>query len=63
MRPQRPFKYSDKLCEVLALMHWDERLARSFRRAYKEYSAAGSPGVPITAVDYRKKFKQETDRG
>lgn len=42
--------------EVLALMHWDERLARAFRRASDEYIAAGSPGVPMGSTDYRKHF-------
>lgn len=40
--------------EVLCLLHWDERFARAFRRAHREYIAAGSPGVPMNSTDYRK---------
>jgi hypothetical protein len=40
---------------LLALMHWDERFARAFRRAYQDYIEAGSPGVPLGSTDYRRK--------
>lgn len=40
--------------EMLALMHWDERFARAFRRAYKDYIDAGSPPIPWGATNYRK---------
>lgn len=40
--------------EILALMHWDERFAKAFRRAHREYIKAGSPPIPWGATDYRK---------
>jgi hypothetical protein len=44
----------ESFAEMLCVLKWDGRAAAAFRRALKDYDAAGRPGIPLGAEDYRK---------
>lgn len=43
----------ESFTEVLCVLAWDERAAKAFRLALADYKAAGSPGIPLGATNYR----------
>lgn len=49
----------ESLTEMLCVLKWDGRAAAAFRRALKDWEAAGRPGIPLGADDYRKTFNAQ----
>lgn len=49
----------DVLSEINAVLAWSEEARIAYAKAVVSYRRAGSPGVPLGAIDYQETYRKE----